>query len=344
LAKYLNAGVLIAIVAAIVWTCGGTLFPEHGRGDTSRIIVYGFSILAEPLRDEIFPLFRRKWRAETGHDVEFLDSFAGSGTIANQIVNGTPVDIAILSHPGDADRIFQARMTSKDWRDAPHGGILNRTPFLIAVRRGNPKGIRSYADLGRGGIDVIHPDPLTSGGAQWAIIAEYAEPMVLARAKGRQPSEEVAYAQLLSIWQNVRAQAPSARAARTQFDQGFGDALITYEVELLLDQSKNQDVEIVIPPATILSEHPIVVVDRNIRAPERPAVDAFVSFLHSEEAQRAFVRHGFRSVNPKLDVENERFAKIEHAYLVAELGGWERAREEIIERIWKGRVLVEARR
>lgn len=340
-AKWVQAGLAAAVIGVIIYAGGGTLIPERKKGGASRIIVYGFSIISEPLRDEIFPLFRERWRKDTGKDVEFLDSFAASGVVANQIVNGTPADVAILSHPADADRIVKARRSLHDWRQAPNGGIVNRTPFLIAVRKGNPKGITDFASLGKKDVSIVHPDPMTSGGAQWAVIAEYAEPIILAKAKGRPPSPDVAYAQLLAIWRNVTAQAPSARAARTQFDQGFGDALVTYEVELLLDKQRNTEVEVVVPRATIFSEHPVVIVDRNVGPGERDAVEAFVKFLFTEDAQRAFVRHGFRSILPGLDAQNPGFAPIEHPYTVADLGGWNKAQEEIVEKLWKERVLPE---
>jgi len=344
MAKWIRVGLWIAVLTTIVWTCGGTLFPDRAGRGIDRIVVYGFSILAEPMRDEIFPLFRAKWRRETGSDVEFVDSFAASGTVANQIVYGAPADVAILSHPGDADRIVEARRAGVDWRQRPFGGIVNRTAIAILVREGNPRGIASFADLGRPNLTLIHPDPLTSGGAQWAILAEYAEPLMSARARGLQPSPDVAEAQLASIWRNVVAQAPSARAARSQFDHGFGDAVVTYEVELFADAANGHSVDMVIPPTTILTEHPVVLVDRNVRPAERAAVEAFVDFLTSEDAQRAFVRYGFRSVRTELDAANPRLTPLPRAYEARDLGGWETAVRSIVDRVWRGSVLAGGKR
>ncbi|HVY60257.1 MAG TPA: substrate-binding domain-containing protein [Planctomycetota bacterium] len=343
MARFVRTGLVFAVVAAIVYFCGGTLFPQRRAGST-RIVVYGFSIVSEALREDIFPLFRDQWRSEHGGDIEFIDSYAGSGTIANQIVNGAPADVAILSHPGDAERVARARST-RDWRAGEHGGIVNRTPIAIAVRKGNPKGIQTFGDLGRAGIRVVHPDPLTSGGAQWAVLAEYAEPILRDRATGRPPSTETAAAQLAAIWRNVVAQAPSARAARTQFDQDFGDALVTYEVELLLDRARGTSpVDTVVPAFTILCEHPVVILDRNIDPAKLPVVEAFVKFLASPKAQRAFVRHGFRSIDPALDAANPGLARLDHPCTIADLGGWDEAQREIIEDAWKGHALAEARK
>jgi sulfate transport system substrate-binding protein len=189
------------------------------------------------------------------------------------------------------------------------------------------------------GIGVVHPDPLTSGGAQWAILAEYGSAL---RTAG---NEDLAFEQLLGIWRNVVAQAASARAARTQFESGFGDALITYEQEVLTDIASGRlEAEIVYPRSTVLSEHTLVVLERNVTADEEDLVDAFVGFLWTETAQRIFVEYGFRSVLPQLDEANPSLASIDDPFTVADLGGWQVAKQQIIDDIWRARVLPEVGR
>jgi sulfate/thiosulfate-binding protein len=312
--------------------------PLSGQEAPPRTLVfYGFSIQAETMDHAVFPAFRTEWLAAGGAPVEFISSFAGSGTVANQVILGVPAQLALLSLELDAQRIAaQGVIAPGSWHRLPHRGVVNRTPFVILVRPGNPKGIRDFHDLTRPGIGVIHPDPMTSGGANWAIVAEYGAGMRAAR------DPEAGYALLLGIWRNVVGQASSARAARTQFEHGFGDALITYEQEALWDQAQHKlAAEIVHPRSTILSEHTLVVVDRNIAATDRQLVDAFTTFLWTEPAQRLFVGRGFRSVDERLNAENPKFHKIEDPFLIDELGGWEQARREIVEGVWKGRVLKE---
>src|SRR5205085_2012390 len=183
------------------------------------------------------------------------------------------------------------------------------------------------------GVRVVHPDPLTSGGANWAIVAEYG-----AGARER-PGDPAAGERLLSgIWRNVVAQAASARAARTQFENGFGDALITYEQEAAYDRGRGRlKADVVYPKRTILSEHTLVVVDRNIRPEERPLIDRFVRFLWSEEAQRIFVGYGFRSAREELN-DNPAFGRIEDPFLISDFGGWRIARQKIVDGVWKDRV------
>ena len=132
----------------------------------------------------------------------------------------------------------------------------------------------------------------------------------------------------------------SAREARTQFETGFGDALITYELEGLMMKQANADIEIVLPKSTIFSEHPAVVIDRNLNEVKRPSVEAFVRFLWSDEAQKAFVKYHFRSVtNETFNDENKEFGKIEQPFTVEYFGGWNRAYPEIIEKVFRDQVL-----
>ncbi|MGH2349235.1 MAG: substrate-binding domain-containing protein [bacterium] len=307
-----------------------------GEAGTSRTLtVYGFSILGEVMNKAIFPAFAEKRRRERGERIEFFGAFAGSGTVTNQMLFGAPAQVAILSLELDALRLRKAQVARTDWHTFPHRGVVNRTPFIIVTRPGNPKGIRGFHDLARPGVAIAHPDPLTSGGALWAILAEYASVTIT----GGTPAE--AEAQLLGIWRNVRYQAGSARAVRTQFEAGFGDALITYEQETLSRPIKGT---VVFPPSTILSEHIAVLVDRNVRSQDREMVEAFLKFLWSSEAQRVFVKFGFRSVDERLNAGNTNFGAIARPFTVADLGGWPAAYAAIVERVWKRRVLPEVRK
>jgi sulfate transport system substrate-binding protein len=303
---------------------------------TRTIVFYGFSILEDTINRGIFPAFRENWLSEGGAPVELISSFAGSGTVTNQVILGVPAELVLLSLESDADRLAKAGVVAdRSWRALPHAGVVNRTPFVILVRPGNPKGIRDFADLARPGVRVVHPDPMTSGGAAWAIVAEYGAG---ARAA---PGDPAAGERLLAgIWKNVVAQASSARAARTQFENGFGDALITYEQEALVDRARGKlRADIVYPRRTILSEHTLVVVEHRIRPAERPAVESLTRFLWTEEAQKIFVERGFRSVDESLNAGNPAFGKIEEPFTIADFGGWERAKPEIVEGIWKKRVM-----
>ena len=303
------------------------------------VVVYGFSILGEVMNEGIFPAFKAEWKAQTGEDIEFISSFAGSGTITNQLILGVPAEVAILSLELDALRLAdRGVLHGPTWRDLPHQGVVNRTPFIILVRPGNPRNIHDFGDLTQPGVGIVHPDPLTSGGAMWGILAEYGSEL---RSTGNQ---EKAYQQLDGIWKNVVAQAASARAARTQFNGGFGDALITYEQEVLYDRMRGQlEGEIIYPKSTILSEHIVVLVDDNIPAGDRKLVKSFVDFLWSETAQKIFVEYGFRSVDEPLNAANPNFGRIRDPFTIQDMGGWLKAKADIVDAIWKQRVLAEGK-
>src|SRR5436305_7041866 len=315
--------------------------PPSESGGGTNITLYGFSIMKESLEKAIYPAFIAKWKQEHGQDVHFTSSFAGSETVTNQILQGVKAQIAILSIDRDAQRLKQGGFVTSDWHTLPQKGIVNRNPFVILVRKGNPKGIHDFADLAKPGIKLIHPDPTGSGGAQWSILAIYGSELKKSENQTGEKDPARALQTLQAIWRNVFSTPASAREARTTFELGNGDALITYELDALLMKEGNAkaDAEIVIPEATILSEHPVVVIDRNVSADVRPVIDAFIQYLFTEEAQRAFVKFHFRSsTNEALNQENKELATIKYPFTVDYFGGWDKAYPEIIEKIFRDQV------
>jgi sulfate transport system substrate-binding protein len=309
------------------------------RGGSRAVTLYAFSVMKEVMDKEVIPGFAAKWKREHGEDVKFTASYAGSETITNQILQGVGAHVGIFSIERDVERLAQKGLVTTNWKATPFGGVVNKTPFVILVRKGNPKGIRDFADLARPGVKVIHPDPDGSGGAQWSILAIYGSELKKSQAESGGADQARALGLLKGIWRNVFSTPDSARAARTTFETGYGDALITYELEGLMMKEAGAPFDIVVPRATIFSEHPAAVIDRNVTADERPLVEAFVQYLWSDEAQRAFVKHHFRSVtHEEFNDANPDFAKIELPFTVELFGGWRRAYPEIIEGVWRDQV------
>jgi sulfate/thiosulfate-binding protein len=332
--------VTFALLALLAFSSCLPQSPTQSRGSVD-ITLYGFSIMKEPLEKAIYPAFAAKWKAEHGAEVRFTSSFAGSETITNQILQGVKAQIGIFSIDRDPQRLKDRGFVTSDWHTLPQKGIVNKTPFVILVRKGNPKGIHDFPDLAKPGVKLIHPDPISSGGAQWSLLAIYGSELVKSKNETGEPDRARALQTLQAIWRNVFSTPASAREARTTFELGNGDALVTYELDaLLMKQSNAQaDAEIVIPESTIFSEHPIVVIDRNVTAADRPVIDAFINYLFSEEAQRAFVKFNFRSsTNDALNQENKELATIRYPFTVDYFGGWEKAYPEIIEGIFRVQV------
>lgn len=334
-----RSGIVLLGLALIYWMVWPFL-PSQKDSQPQTIVLYGFSILEPVITKAVFPAFQRKWYHETGRRVELISSFAGSGTVANQLIMGVPAELAILSTELDALRLVKTGVVQGEtWRKLPCKGVINRTPFVIMTRPGNPKNIHDFPDLTRPGIRIIHPDPLTSGAANWAIVAEYG---AAARQPGAAP--DAARSLLRGIWRNVASQAGSAKAAMTQFNNGFGDALITYESDALWTRNHGTvPYHICYPRSTVLSEHTLVVIERNISENRRKLVNAFVDFIWSEEAQRIFVSNGFRSVDERLNPGNPEFGVIQDPFLIDDFGGWQKANKTIVEETWKNAVLKELR-
>lgn len=302
----------------------------------ATITLYGFSVIREPLESSIFPAYQDEWREKTGQKLSFIGSYAGAEMVTNQIISGAEADVAILAVDRQADRLVEAGATRHKWRSLPHGGIVNTSPIVILVRKGNPFRIRDFADLGKRPLRLIHCDPVSSGAGQWSLLAVYgAELMKTGRDERR------AFAVLDAVWKNVVSTPGSAREARTQFERNEGDALITYELEALQLIERSKDYEMIVPTTTILTEHPVVIInhEKHGMSPARYAiVELFVRSLWERPAQEAWVRSRFRSVTDER--LNERFVRIQHPFHVADLGGWKEAWPRIVEGVWKNRIQI----
>ncbi len=324
------------VSALLVVSC---LPKPPGESGDINITLYGFSVMKESLEKSIFPGFTAHWKQLHGQVVAFQSSFAGSETVTNQILRGAPADIAILSIERDAQRLQKDGFVTSDWHSLPGRGIVNKTPFVIIVRQGNPKGIHDFSDLAKPGIRLIHPDPISSGGAQWSILAIYGSELKKSEKESGEADKGRALQTLRAIWKNVISTPGSAREARTTFELGNGDALVTYELEGLLMKEAKAPIEVVTPQSTIFSEHPAVVIDKNVTAAKRAVIDAFMQYLWSDEAQQAFVKfHFYSSTNDAFNQTNKDFGHIEMPFTIEYFGGWDRAFPEVIEQIFRDQV------
>lgn len=312
--------------------------PKEAAG-LNTITVYGFSVVKDPLEKEIFPSFQREWQEQTGQEVKFASSFGGSELVTNQIISGVPADVAIVAIERNAVRLKTFEATKTDWHTFPYEGVINRTPFVIVVRQGNPKGIHDFRDLAKPGVKLIHPDPISSGGAQWSLMAIYGSEMIKSERQTGHRDAQKSFELLRGVWKNVIATPESARQARTQFESGFGDALITYEMEALQLRDRKFPVEIITPPATIFSEHTVVIIDRRMNPAKRPLVEAFIKYLWSDTSQKAFVHYHFRPITDDTFEELQPdFGKVEIPFTIHDFGDWSKAYPDIIEGVWKYKI------
>ncbi|MCX6044308.1 MAG: sulfate ABC transporter substrate-binding protein, partial [Chloroflexi bacterium] len=275
-------------------------------------------------------IFRAAWKAKTGPDGEFEESCLGSGAQARAIVLGWEADVAALSLEADITTITKAKLITHDWKSSPYNGIVSDSVVVFAVRKGNPKGIKDWADLAQPGLEILTPNPKTSGGAMWNILALYGaakQGYVTGVAKD---DDAAAQQFLLSVLNNVTALDKGARESITNFEQGVGDVAITYENEVKVGQQNGQDYEMVIPASTILIQNPVSVVDVYAdKHGTREVAEAFVSYLFTKEAQEIFAKHGLRSPDPDVaKATATEYPDVSHLFDITFFGGWDKATPE----------------
>src|SRR5438094_1344643 len=265
-----------------------------------ELILAAYSVPKEAYEKRIIPAFQQQSKQRTGQEIRIRSSYGASGAQARAIIGGFQADIAALSVEGDLDQVGKAGLITHNWRGGPHQGIVTASVVAFGVRKGNPKGIKTWEDLTKPGLAVLYPNPKTSGGAMWDIIAIYGAGMKLAEQERRSPDPEVYAESLLrGIQRNVKVMDKSGRESVTTFERGVGDVIVTYENELLPRIEAGRPYEVVIPAETLLVENPVAVIDRNVdKHRVRDVGEALVVFLHSEEAQGSFTEFGFRPVEP----------------------------------------------
>jgi len=275
--KTLALAIAAAVTAAACGTGSGTESGAPERGSVT-LVLGAYTTPREAYGKAILPAFREHWKRTTGQDVEFQESYQGSGAQSRAIVGGFEADVAALSLEADVDKIAEAGLITHDWRGGPHGGMVSNSIAVIAVRPGNPQGIRDWEDLVRPGLDVLTPDPKTSGGAQWNINALYGAAL-RGHVAGVPANDPAAAEEFLSrVFRNVRIMDKGARESITNFERGVGDAAITYENEVLVARMDGEEYDYVIPSSTILIQNPVALIDKNVDAHGvRDVAEAFVA-------------------------------------------------------------------
>ena len=162
--------IVLSTVALILAACGGETRTSDGK---KTLILGAYTTPREAYGKAIIPAFQKFWKDKTGQTVEFQESYQGSGAQSRAVIGGFEADIVALSLEGDVDKIAEAGLITHDWKSKPHRGMVSTSIAVIAVRQGNPKGVRDWTDLTKAGLNILTPDPKTSGGAQWNINAIY---------------------------------------------------------------------------------------------------------------------------------------------------------------------------
>lgn len=311
-------------VLALLTGCGASASADSAHASTVTLTLGAFSTPA-PVYAKLIPLFAAQWKQQTGQTVIFRQSYAGSGAQSRAIVNGFEADVAALSTAPDVNAIAKAGLITHDWTATATGGMVSDSVVAFAVHKGNPKGIHDWADLARPGIQILTPNPATSGGAQWNILALYGAALrgeVHGVAKG-DPAAATGF--LKAVLKNIKVMDKDAQTSITDFEQGIGDVAITYESSVLTGIQAGKNEQLVIPTSTILIQNPVAVVDAYVnKHGTRAVAEAFVSFLTTPRAQQVYAQvGGLRPVvTSTLEAYRNEFAPVTDQWTISYLGGW----------------------
>jgi sulfate transport system substrate-binding protein len=271
---------------------------------------------------KLIPLFQN---TPEGDGVNFSQSYGASGDQARAVQAGLNADIVALSLAPDIDVLVKAGLVDANWSKQSYKGMVTDSVVVLVVRDGNPKKIKSWDDLLRPGVEVITPNPFTSGGARWNVMAAYGAWLKLGKTKAQ------AKAKLLQLFENVAVQDKSARDALNTFLAGKGDVLITYENEAIAAQLAGQKAPYVIPRSTILIENPIAVLKNSAN---KEKANQFIRFLKTPAAQQVFADRGYRPiVKSVFEANKKKFPERPGLFTIMELGlgGWTKVQKEFFD-------------
>jgi sulfate/thiosulfate-binding protein len=301
--KFVSFAVLVA-ACAVLAACGGS---SSGGGNGISLVAYS---TPKEAYDALIPAFNK---TPDGKGVTFTQSYGASGDQSRAVENGLQADVTAFSLEPDVKRLVDAGIVDPSWSAGPTKGMVTNSVVVLAVRKGNPKGIKTFEDLAKPGVQVITPNPFTSGGARWNVMAIYGSQIV--QGKTEQQAEDF----LGSVFKNVVVQDKAARDSLQTFAGGKGDVLIAYENEAIAAKQKGIDLDYVIPDQTILIENPIAVTKK---AKDPDKAKAFVDFVESPEGQKIFASKGYRPVDKSL-VDEKQFPTPKQLFDITKFGGWD---------------------
>ncbi len=298
-----------ALVVLLVATgCGGEASGAAGGDKTLSLVAYS---TPREAYEEIIPAFKK---TAAGAGVDFEESYASSGEQSRAVESGLKADVVAFSLEPDITRLVGAGLVAKDWNRGEYNGMVTDSVVVFVVREGNPENIRTWDDLLRDGVEVITPNPFTSGGAKWNIMAAYG-----ARLEQGE-SEEQAIEYLRELFrEHVAVQDKSAREALQTFSAGKGDVMLAYENEAIFAQQAGQALDYVVPDQTILIENPAAVVSSS---KQKATAQAFLAYLRRPEAQRVFGKNGYRPVVEDVLAEFD-YPEPPGLFTIEDVGGWD---------------------
>ncbi len=305
----------------------GGASPGANKGDIELTLV-SFAV-TKAAHEKVIPQFVEQWKKEHNQNVTFKQSYAGSGTQARAVIDGLEADVLHLALALDTKKVEKAGLIQPGWeQEAPNNAIVTKSVAAIVTREGNPKGIKTWEDLAKPGVQVITANPKTSGGARWNFLALWGS------VTKTGADENKALDLTTKVIKNAPVLPKDAReASDVFFKQGQGDALINYENEMILAGQQGKKLPYVVPEVNISIDNPVAVVDKNVdKHGTREVAEAFVKYLYTPEVQREFTKVGFRPVDPTVEKEVEsQFPKVKTLFTAQDLGGWDEIQKKFFD-------------
>jgi sulfate transport system substrate-binding protein len=292
---------------------GGTDTPQasSGGGASTKLSLVGYSV-AKQAYDQIIPAFNK---TAAGKNITFSQSYGASGDQSRKVESGLPTDFVNFSLEPDVTRLVKAGLVDQSWNQNADKGVPFGSVVTIIVRKGNPKGIKTWDDLLKPGIEVVTPNPFSSGSAKWNLLAPYADKS----DGGKNPQAGLDFVSKL-VSEHIKTRPGSGREATDVFLQGTGDVLISYENEAINTERQGKPVEHVNPPTTFKIENPVAVVTSSAHLDKATALK---NYLFTKEGQKIWAQAGFRPVDPGVaqDFATD-FPTPQKLWTIADLGGW----------------------
>ena len=314
--SYVHAIVLVTLGLVTASSCGGVSAGPPAPAPVKLALV-AYSTPQDPY-EKIIAAFQK---TPGGRNVTFGESYGASGDQSRAVDSGLPADVVAFSLEPDMTRLVKDGFVAPDWNAGQYRGFVTDSVVALAVRRGNPKHIRTWDDLLKPGVEVLLPNPFTSGGARWDVLAAY----VAKSGGGRDDAAGLAY--LDQLFQHVPVQDTSARNSLQTFANGKGDVLISYQNEAIFAQQHGQPLDYVVPDGNILIQNPVAVTTKT-KYPEQ--AKALLDFLRTPAAQRIFADAGYRPVVDGVARLGE-FRNPANLYTIEDAGGWASANRKFFD-------------
>lgn len=334
--KKLKVSILVVsliLSISLLASCGSNNSAVSGKNAERNGPVTLLNVSYDPTRElyqEYNTAFSKYWKQKTGQDVTVLQSHGGSGSQARTVIDGNEADVVTLALAYDINSINKNKeLINKDWQKRlPNNSTPYTSTIVFLVRKGNPKNIKDWNDLVKPGVQVITPNPKTSGGARWNYLAAWGYAL-----KKNNNNQEKAKEFVKQLYDNVPVLDSGARAATTTFvERGLGDVLVAWENEALLSVNElgKDKFEIVVPSISILAEPPVSVVDSVVdKKGTRKVAEAYLQYLYSDEGQEIAAKNYYRPRNEAIAKKYEnQFPKINLFTIDDVFGGWNKAQQE----------------